>query len=303
MALDTTATVIATVAKGENMKLYLGNKNPPFALDVTLKDTMLTFVVRAIMQREFVGNHAEDHPSGGKFFDQSLIKEWRGDFGVFGEPIYQRVIDLQSLSQHPEFGDHASFMLYAPVGVMERYTTPEAFFTQIPNLYVATLASKMDAQAYHASVLQAHPIGHILAPFKSSPLEDWTLGFNVFSPELVKTSSNIKVIPSITLALVREETLPVVKFVSSKSAEVALGGEVAVNFQLETPDGTPIVDREADIYLDATAGYLAARRVTTVKGAGSTTFRPVGMATGDTAKIKVGFKLFTGTDDLVVNVS
>lgn len=303
MALDTTATVIATVAKGENMKLYLGNKNPPFALDVTLKGTMLTFVVRAIMQREFVGNHAEDHPSGGKFFDQSLIKEWRGDFGVFGEPIYQRVIDLQSLSQHPEFGDHASFMLYAPVGVMERYTTPEAFFTQMPNLYVATLASKMDAQAYHASVLQAHPIGHILVPFKSSPLEDWTLGFNVFSPELVKASSNIKVIPSITLALVRDETLPIVKFVGSKSNEVALAGEVVVSFQLETPDGTPIVDREADVYLDATAGYLAARRVTTVKGAGSTTFRPDGMATGDTAKIKVGFKLFTGTDDLVVNVS
>ena len=285
------------------MKLYLGNKNPPFALDVTLKNSMLTFVVRAIMQREFVGDHSKDHPNGGKYFDKSLINEWRGDFGVFGEPVYQRVIDLQSLTQHPEFGDHASFMLYAPVGVMERYTTPEAFFKQTPNLYVATLASKMDAQAYLASVLQAHPIGHILVPFKSSPMEDWTLGFNVFSPELVKTSSNIEVLPSITLALVREGTLPVVKFVSSKSAEVALAGEVAVNFQLETPDGTPIVDREADVYLDATAGYLAARRVTTVKGAGSTTFRPDGMATGDTAKIKVGFKLFTGTDDLVVRVS
>ena len=108
------------------MKLYLGNKNPPFALDVTLKDTTLTFAVRTIMQREYVGDHTEDHPNGGKFFDQSLITEWRGDFGVFGEPVYQRVIDLLYLTQHPEFGDHASFMLYAPVGVMERYTTPEA---------------------------------------------------------------------------------------------------------------------------------------------------------------------------------
>lgn len=285
------------------MKLYTGNKNPPFALDVALEGSILSFSVRAIMQREFVGNPNNAHSNGGKYFDEGLITEWRSDFGVFGEPVYQRVIDLESLTQHPEFGDHSSFMLYAPVGVMERYTTPEAFFTQTPNLYVATLASKMDAQAYHASVLQAHPIGHILIPFKSSPLEDWTLGFNVFSPELVKASSNIKVMPSITLALVREETLPVVRFVGSKSAEVALAGEVAVNFQLETPDGTPIVDREADVYLDATAGYLAARRVTTVKGAGSTTFRPDGMATGDTAKIKAGFKLFTGTDDLVVSVS
>lgn len=285
------------------MKLYLGNKNPPFALDVTLKDTTLTFVVRSIMQRGFVGDPEANHENGGKYFDQSHITEWRGDFGVFGEPVYQRVIDLQSLTQHPEFGDHASFMLYAPVGVMEQYTTPPAFFTQTPNLYVATLASKMDAQAYHASVLQAHPIGHILVPFKTSPMEDWTLGFNVFSPELVKASSNLEVIPSITLALVRDETLPVVRFVDSKSDEVALADEVVVSFQLETPDGTPIVDREADVYLDATAGYLAARRVTTVKGAGSTTFRPDCMVTGDTAKVKVGFKLFTGTDDLVVRVS
>jgi len=49
------------------MKLYLGNKNPPFALDVAIKNTTLTFAVRAIMQREFVGDPAEDHPSGGKF--------------------------------------------------------------------------------------------------------------------------------------------------------------------------------------------------------------------------------------------
>jgi len=284
------------------MKLYLGNKNPPFALDVTLADTTLAFAVRAIMQREFVGDSTKDHPSGGKYFDQGLITEWRGDFGVMGEPVYQRTLDLQTLTQHPEFGDHASFMLYAPVGVMARYTTPDGFFTQTPNLYVATLASKMDAQAYHASVLQSHPIGQILVPFKSSPLEDWSLGFNVFSPELVIASKNIEVIPSITLALVRDETLPVVRFVGSKVVEIAANGEVAVNFQLETADGTPITDRDAEIYLDSTAGYLVGRRITTVKGAGSTTFRPDGMVSGNTSKIKVGFKFFSGTDDLVVSV-
>lgn len=284
------------------MKLYLGNKNPPFALDVTLVDTTLTFVVRTIMQREFVGDQTKDHPSGGKYFDQSLIREWRGDFGVIGEPIYQRTIDLQSLKQHPEFSDHASFMLYAPVGVMERYTTPDGFFTQTPNLYVATLASKMDAQAYHASVLQSHPVGHILVPFKNSPIEDWTLGFNVFSPELVKASKNIKVTPAITLALVRDETLPVVRFIGSRSVDVSTTGDVPVNFQLETPEGVPITDRDAEIYLESTAGYLVARRITTVNGAGSTTFRPDGMVSGNTAKIKAGFKFFSGTDDLVVSV-
>ena len=284
------------------MKLYTGNKNPPFALDVTLESTRLSYSVRSIMQREFVGNPASDHPNGGKYFDQSLITEWRGDFGVFGEPIYQRTLDLATLSQHAEFSDHASFMLYAPVGRMERLTALESVYLQTPNLYVATLASKMDAQAFHASVLQTHPIGHILVPFKSSPMEDWTLGFNVFSPELVKASRNIEIIPAITLALVRDETLPVVRFIGGPSMNVSAGGEVSIDFRLETPDGDPIEDRDAEVYLESTAGYLVARRVRTSGGSGCTVFRPDGMATSDVAKIKVGFKFFSGTDDLMVNV-
>ena len=284
------------------MKLYIGNKNPPFALDVSLDATQLSFSVRPIMQREFVGDPSKDHANGGKFFDQSLITEWRGDFGVFGDPLYQRTLDLDSLRQHPEYSDHASFMLYAPVGVMERYGTPSGFFQHTPNLYVATLASKMDAQAFHASVLQTHPIGHILVPFISSPAEDWTLGFNVFAPELVKASRNIEVVPAITLALVREETLPVVRFVGGPSIKVSASEEVSIDFQLETPDGDPIEDRDAEVYLESTAGYLVARRVRTSGGSGCTVFRPDGMATGDVAKIKVGFKYFSGTDDLLVNV-
>ncbi|MFM1752877.1 MAG: hypothetical protein RL119_1839 [Actinomycetota bacterium] len=284
------------------MKLYTGSKNSPFALDVVLDDQNLSFFVRAIMQREFVGDPAMNHSNGGKFFDQSLITEWRGNFGVFGQPIYERTLNLGLLREHPEFSDHASFMLYAPVGFMERYATPTGFFQQTPNLYVATLASKMDAQAFHASVLQTHPIGHILVPFKSSPMEDWTLGFNVFSPELVKASRNIEIIPAITLALVREETLPVVRFVGGPSINVSSSGEVSIDFQLETPDGDPIEDRDAEVYLESTAGYLVARRVRTSGGSGCTVFRPSGMATGDVAKIKVGFKYFSGTDDLLVNV-
>jgi hypothetical protein len=284
------------------MKLYIGNKNPPFALDVSLNVTQLNFSVRSIMQREFVGDPSKDHANGGKFFDQSLITEWRGDFGVFGDPLYQRTLDLDSLRQHPEYSDHASFMLYAPVGVMERYGTPSGFFQQTPNLFVATLASKMDAQAFHASVLQTHPIGHILVPFRSSPVEDWTLGFNVFSTELVKASRNIEIIPAITLALVREETLPVVRFVGGPTMNISASGELRIDFRLETPEGDPIEDRDAEVYLESTAGYLVARRVRTSGGLGSSVFRPDGMATGDVAKIKVGFKYFSGTDDLLVNV-
>ncbi len=284
------------------MKLYTGNKNPPFALDVALDGSRVSFSVRPIMQREFVGDPAKDHPSGGRYFDQALITEWRGDFGGFGGHIYQRTLDLQTFLQHPEFSDHCSFMLYAPVGLMERSGASEGVYTQTPNLYVATLATKMDAQAYHASVLQTHPLGHILVPFRSSPLEDWSLGFNVFDPVLIKAGRGIEVVAAITLALVREETLPVVRFVGGPSAGVAASDELSIEFRLETPEGVPITDRDAEVYLEATAGYLVGRRIKTVNGHGFTSFRPDGMAAGENAKIKVGFKYFSGTDDLMVNV-
>ena len=73
---------------------------------------------------------------------------------------------------------------------------------------------------------------------------------------------------------------------------------MSIDFQLETPDGDPIEDRDAEVYLESTAGYLVARRVRTSGGSGFTVFRPDGMETGDVAKIKVGFKYFSGTDDL-----
>ena len=91
-------------------------------------------------------------------------------------------------------------------------------------------------------------------------------------------------------------------FVDLDLGNVSASGEVSIDFQLEIPDGDPIEGRDAEVYLESTAGYLVARRVRTSGGSGCTVFRPSGMATGDVAKIKVGFKYFSGTDDLLVNV-
>jgi hypothetical protein len=279
------------------MKLHLTTKNTPFALDVMLGGSVLSFRIRNVMQREFVGDPTRDHESGGKFFDESLITEWRGDWGVFEEDVYERTLDLQTLKALAEFGDHASFMLYAPKGWASEGAR-ESLFEHTPNLYVATLASKMDAQAYHATVVQAHPIGHILVPFKTSELTDWLLGFNVFDPVLVKTQGDIDAEPCVTLALARMESLPVVRFMPSTESDEGL----IVNFRLEEPDGHPVTNHDAEIYLDSTAGFLRDRRVMTVDGAGSTVFKTDGLSSGTQVKIKVGFKYFSGTDDLVVSV-
>jgi hypothetical protein len=75
-----------------------------------------------------------------------------------------------------------------------------------------------------------------------------------------------------------------------------------VSFRLEESDGQPITHHDAEVYLDSTAGFLRDRRVMTVDGAGSTVFKTDGMSSGTQVKIKVGFKYFSGTDDLLVSV-
>jgi hypothetical protein len=284
------------------MKLYSAIKNQPFALDVKVEGDLLTYQIRSVIQGEWVGNPDKEHPQGGKYFDKRLVSEWRGNFAVLGEIVHDRTISFKSLQAHPEFGDHSAFMLYAPVGLAASGSTRESLFEQTPNLYVGTFASKMDAQAYHATVLQTHPIGHVLIPFKSSPISDWTLGFNVFDPVLIKSDPGIEIIPAITLAVVREETLPVVRFIDGPLKTAAANEELELAFRLETPQGTPIEDRDSEVYLESTTGYLVSRRVVTKNGLGSATFNTMGMTLGQRAKLKVGFKFFSGTDDLEVVV-
>jgi hypothetical protein len=284
------------------MKLYSAIKNQPFALDVQVAEDLLTYRIRSVIQGEWVGNPTKEHPQGGKYFDERLVSEWRGNFAVHGEVIHERSISLKSLQVHPEFGDHSAFMLYAPVGLAASGSTRESLFEQTPNLYVGTFASKMDAQAYHATVLQTHPIGHVLIPFKSSPISDWTLGFNVFDPVLIKASAGIEIIPAITLAIVRDETLPTVRFMDGPVTTALANQELTLAFRLETPQGSPIEDRESEVYLDSTTGYLVTRRVVTKNGLGTAVFNTMGMTSGQRAKLKVGFKFFSGTDDLDVVV-
>jgi hypothetical protein len=90
---------------------------------------------------------------------------------------------------------------------------------------------------------------------------------------------------------------------SRRSGGCPADGDVSFSFRLVDAQGIPITDRDAEVYLDSTAGYLVQRRVKTVGGAGTATFRADGLSVGERLKIKCGFKLFAGTDDLFVTVA
>lgn len=255
------------------MKCYIIRKNAPFKAAITLSDSTLSFTVQARSEAEV---------------DRT------------------RTVDLEALRSRPDFGDHSLFTIYDKVCTNSDLVNPNVF-ENISNLYAATAATKMDAGAYHRSVLQLFPMAAIYVPLADSPVSDWSIAINC-GPEdgemnEITLGQGLERVDGISIPTTGELLVfPVVKFDAS-STTVAPNGEVHVTFHLERPDGSRITDVEAEIYLDTTGGYLTKKRVRTAAGKGSVTFRPNGLQAGDVVKIKCGFKHFSGTDDLMVTVA
>ena len=222
-----------------------------------------------------------------------------------GENERVREVNLESLKQRPDFGDHALFLIYDQSYHRAANVNPETF-NNVSNLYAATIATKMDAGAYHRSVMQIFPTAAVYVPFADSPISEWAIGISC-GPEdndsnKIEFGSNITAEEGVSFPLTGElNVFPKVKFLS-QTASTNENSDVEISFRLESADGSPIVDVDAEIYLDVTAGYLTKKRVKTLNGAGTTTFRPDGLARGESAKIKCGFKYYSGTDDVTVSI-
>lgn len=96
------------------MKLHLTTKNTPFALDVTLDGSVLSFRIRNVMQREFVGERS-------MILDLFPLKTgiWAlGMDAVFDQGLYEELLQLnarmQTGDQIWERKDHNIFDGHSP---------------------------------------------------------------------------------------------------------------------------------------------------------------------------------------------
>jgi hypothetical protein len=78
-------------------------------------------------------------------------------------------------------------------------------------------------------------------------------------------------------------------------------GLVDVDVQVVDANDQPIL-RDAEIYLEAVNGYLPKTRVKTVDGKARVPFMAWGLVAGDSARIKAGFKYFSGAADAVIQI-
>lgn len=270
------------------MKCFVVEKNQPFPLDVELNGSVLRFRTGTAMPvRADQESTADD------------VIETRGGYAVTSFADQWREVDLEDLRAHRHFGDHACFMLYDAATANSEKVHKSVFDAPFA-LFPATFTSKMTSWEYHATVVQVFPIISVLIPFADSPVSEWAITVNVCHADLVKAGAGIELSEQVQ-RMTGEHLFPSVQFAQSM-IEVAPGDQVQVSFELVGQDGLAIADREVDVYLEATAGALSHSRCRTVGGSGLVFFRASDLVAGETAKLKCGFKHFSGTDDLEVRV-
>ena len=255
------------------MKLYVINTNTPFNIDARLEGGELSLTI-------------------------TPAPDTQG--GEVPEP-HVRKLRLESLRERPDFGDHALYELYDS-NCSGGKKANNVLFNSVSNIYAMTLQSKIDAGTYHNLVTQIYPLLGVYVPLATSPVEEWALALRVHPDAEVTVSENITKESGITMPTTGEVVVfPVVRFDHSEGV-VAADGTIDIPFHLETAQGEPLTHRQAEVYLEATAGILVKRRVKTENGVGIARFHAASLRAGDAAKVKCGFKYFTGTDDFAVTV-
>ncbi|MBX9959479.1 MAG: hypothetical protein K2Y15_05025 [Burkholderiaceae bacterium] len=269
------------------MKCFVVEKNRPFPLDVELIGSVLRFRTGTAVPVQGEGSSPEN------------VIESRGAYAVTNLSNDWREIDLEGLRAHRHFGDHACFMLYDAAAANSEKVHQSIFDAPFA-LFPATFPSKMTSWEYHATVVQVFPVISVLIPFADSPVSEWAITVNVCHADLVKAESGIELSDRVQ-RMTGEHFFPRIQFAQA-AIEVTPDDQVQVSFELVGQDGLAIADREVDVYLEATAGALSHSRCRTVGGTGLVFFRASDLVAGETAKLKCGFKHFSGTDDLEVRV-
>jgi hypothetical protein len=139
-------------------------------------------------------------------------------------------------------------------------------------------------------------------PFKDSNYSDWHIIVSTLDACLVNVISNDEVTLDVdSVGKFLSTTFGKVVF-ENETATVAPDGKVTLPFYLTNPDGTPTTTNNATVYFKTTGGMLNKQQVATENGVGTVAFIASHLDAGDSVKVSVGFKYFSGTSDCIITV-
>ena len=181
-----------------------------------------------------------------------------------------------------------------------------AFTDPIP-LYTYSMATKMSAPELSRTTYQNNLSVGFVVPFADSTFDECAVTVNI-NPDVNKGDcvvvgvdpADVERTDYSASAQVRELILlPGVQIAAPQACTP--DGLVDVAVQVVDANDQPIL-RDAEIYLEAVNGYLPKTRVKTVDGKARVPFMAWGLVPGDSARIKAGFKYFSGAADAVIQI-
>lgn len=275
------------------MKLFIAEqRNAPFKLAISLDGNILEL-------RFWAAVHVSEEEHIRARFGDVEVEYAVGDYLVLPLPLLDHRIDLTTLKNLPDFGDHASFLVYLPVGLRAENLMHVGGY-QLLNLFAQTAGNKLSGPNYGSFLTGLHPVASINVPFKNSPIADYQIGINVAAEVLVEVGAGLEPEVCPGLDVMRNTALPKIWF-DTNEAVVAPDGTVTLGFFVGDADKKPL-SNDAEVYLDTTGGNLNMWRVRTKGGKGSVKLIADQLEDGDSVKVKCGFKYFQGTDDMFVKV-
>jgi hypothetical protein len=318
-----------------NLYEFIGQKNHVgYGLEVTLTDSGFKYITRQVYKTDTLGAYWVGVRQGGTIKQGApaldAVPLWTTEtYSVFEDPsVTEITVDFSKIKELSDFSDHSLYTIYAPYQavsllgnvvftdlvngpdhdeVNSEIVVPDATTvgrSKLPlsNIYSLTKSSKMNPFDFLWHHTQSVPrMISICVPFADSNFSDWSLMFKMPDTGLLKVNGGeTQVLPGVGKQQL-SSMFPSVKF-KTNTATVAADGTVDIDFQLVDASGNAVTTHDADIYLETTAGIVNKQRVTTKNGAGTVTFIASHLKSGDKAKVKCGFKYFTGTSDCLVTV-
>jgi len=203
-----------------------------------------------------------------------------------------------------DFSDHSIFFIYDSEIYPNngtRFVDPRLNLNPKFNTFAQTLTAKIN-NTHYSILSNEFKFITLNVPFASSINNDWLVGLNLSTNELLSVSDDITVVSN-TINVLDDiaNMLPKIYF-SQNNVTCSTNSSVDIPFFIGDNNGNPIVGNDCDVYFESTGGLLPVTRVTTSNGQGLVKVATPFNSVGDQFKVKCGFKYFTGTDDCVINV-
>jgi hypothetical protein len=302
------------------MKIYVEQTaTAPFAIDITTTQTGFTYMLRDVWVTEELHRIWGEVAAGNLTIGDNAsipkptdaVHSVRGIYTVYDNPVFQpQTLNFADFTTLNDFSDHAFYMIYNPMSpnftgfeYSSAYPNSKAEnvrFEKFTNIYTKTAAGKVHPYA-HTNPTNARMIG-IGIPFKDSNYSDWHIIVSTLDACLVNVISNDEVTLDVdSVGKFLSTTFGKVVF-ENETATVAPDGKVTLPFYLTNPDGTPTTTNNATVYFKTTGGMLNKQQVATENGVGTVAFIASHLDAGDSVKVSVGFKYFSGTSDCIITV-